>query len=46
VVGDRADRRPLSDLHLEILGLLGVSSITSWGEGDIASTGLPLPIRV
>jgi hypothetical protein len=45
-VGDRTVRKPLSDLHLEILGLLGVSSVTSWGEGELASTGQPLPIRV
>ena len=45
VIGDRADRRPLSDLHLDVLNLLGVP-VTSWGEGSIASTGVPLPIRV
>lgn len=40
-----AERRPLSDLHLEILHLLGLTSITAWGEGEIASTGLGLPIH-
>jgi hypothetical protein len=45
VVGDRANRRPLSDLHLEILHLLGLQAITSWGEGEIASTGQPLPLH-
>lgn len=45
-IGDRTARRPLSDLHVDILQLLGVSSITQWGEGEIASTGQPLPIRV
>jgi hypothetical protein len=45
-ISDRTTRRPMSDLHLEILQLLGVSSITSWGEGEIASTGLGLPLRV
>lgn len=45
VVGDRTLRRPLSDLHLEILHLLGVSSASAWGEGELASTGQTLPIR-
>lgn len=45
-VGDRATRRPLADLHLEILRLLGIDSFTEWGEGAIASTGQPLPLRV
>jgi hypothetical protein len=45
-VGDASQRRPLSDLHLEILHLLGLSSITTWGEGEIQSTGQQLPIRV
>lgn len=44
-VGDRATRRPLSDLHLEILHLLGATSITEWGAGELLSTGLSLPIR-
>lgn len=39
-------RRPMSDLHLEILRLLGVSSITEWGAGEMSSTGEALPIRV
>lgn len=46
VVGDRTQRRPLSDLHLDILRLLGVDSITTWGEGEIQSTGVPVPLRV
>lgn len=45
VVGDRLLRRPLSDLHLEILHLLGVSSIAEWGEGELLSTGQALAIR-
>ena len=44
-VGDRTARRPLSDLHVDIMGLLGVPPVTAWGEGEIASTGQPLPIR-
>ena len=38
-------RRPLADLHVELLNLLGVPGITSWGEGEIASTMQPLSIR-
>jgi hypothetical protein len=38
-------RRPLSDLHLEVLRLLGNTSVTSWGAGEMASTGAPLSIR-
>ena len=45
VIGDRAARRPLSDLHLDILHLLGVSSIAQWGEGESSSTGQSLAIR-
>lgn len=45
VVGDSSQRRPLSDLHLDVLHLLGASSITTWGSGEMASTGQPLAIR-
>lgn len=41
-----ATRRPLSDLHLEILKLLGVTTVTSFGSGACASTTQPLGIRV
>ncbi|MCC6337628.1 MAG: DUF1552 domain-containing protein [Myxococcales bacterium] len=41
-----AAERPLSDLHLELFNLLGVSSITSFGSGECASTGQPVGIRV
>jgi hypothetical protein len=44
-VSDRATRRPLSDLHVDIMGLLGVTPPGPWGEGEIAATGQPLPIR-
>jgi Protein of unknown function (DUF1552) len=44
-IGNAATKRPLSDLHLEILNLTGVPGITSFGEGKCLSTG-PLPIRV
>ena len=39
-------RRPMSDLHVDILNLLGVPDITAWGDEVIASTMQPLPIRV
>ena len=45
VVSDRTVRQPLSNLHLEILHLLGVSTIAEWGEGELLSTGQTLPIR-
>jgi hypothetical protein len=45
-VGDRASRRPLSDLHVDIMGLMGITPPSPWGEGEIAATGQPLPIRV
>ncbi len=45
-VGDRNTRRPMSDLHMEIFALMGIPGITNWGDGIIASTGQPLPIRV
>ena len=38
-------RRPMSDLHVDILNLLGVPGITEWGDEGIASTMQPLPIR-
>lgn len=41
-----ATRRPLSDLHVEIAGLLDVPGLTSFGSGPVASTGQPLGIRV
>ena len=41
-----ATRRPLSDLHLEILKLLGVSNVPSFGSGACASTTQSLGIRV
>ena len=44
VVGDSSQRRPLSDLHLDVLHLLGASSVTSWGSGQMASSGQPLAL--
>ena len=46
VIGDRTVRKPLSDLHLDVLHLLGHSSITEWGAGEILSTGEQLAIRI
>lgn len=37
--------RPLSDLHLELLQLTGVTGVTSFGGGPMASTGQPTGIR-
>jgi hypothetical protein len=45
VVGDSATARPLADLQLELLQLLGVP-LSSWGEGAAASTGVPTGIRL
>lgn len=39
-----AERRPLSDLHMEIMSLLGLS-VTSFGSGVCKNTGQPLGIR-
>lgn len=41
-----AARRPLADLHVDILSLLGLSNMTSFGSGAAASTGQSLGIRV
>ena len=38
--------KPLSDLHLELLQLLGVSGVSSFGSGAVASTGQPTGVRV
>jgi hypothetical protein len=38
-VGDRAAPKPLSNLHVELLQLLGLTSMTSFGGGAMASTG-------
>jgi hypothetical protein len=41
-----AARRPLSDLHVELFGLLGQTSVTSFGSGACRSTGQSLGLRV
>jgi hypothetical protein len=41
-----ATRRPLSDLHMEIFGLLGMTDRTAFGSGECRSTGQALGIKV
>lgn len=38
--------RPISDLHMDVFSLLGVDSVTSFGEGECLSTGQSLGILV
>jgi hypothetical protein len=45
-VGTREARRPLSDLHMEILKLLGVNGVASFGTGECQSTGSSLGLTV
>jgi hypothetical protein len=40
-----AGPRPLSDLHVEIAGLLGLDTLTTFGSGACQSTGQPLGLR-
>jgi hypothetical protein len=42
---DATAKRPLSDLHLEVLRLLNVTSVTSFGSGACLNTAAPLGIR-
>ena len=39
------ERRPLSDLHVEIASLLGLDTLAMFGSGECMSTGRPLGIR-
>ena len=39
-------RRPMSDLHVDIMNLLSVPDVAGWGDEGIASTMQPLPMRV
>jgi hypothetical protein len=39
-------RRPLSDLHMDVFSLLGVSSIPSFGSGVCRNTGQSLGLRI
>lgn len=41
-----ASPRPLSDLHVEIASLLGLTSLPAFGSADCRSTGQPVGIRV
>jgi hypothetical protein len=39
------DRRPLSDLHVELASLLGLETLTTFGSGECRATGQPIGIR-
>ncbi len=41
-IGSKDQRRPLSDLHVDVLKLMGVSSVASFGTGECMSTGASL----
>ena len=43
-IGSAETARPLSDLHMEVFKLMGVDSVTSFGEGECLSTGQSLGI--
>ncbi len=43
-VGVRETRRPLSNLYMEILGLLGVDGVASFGSGECRSSGARLGV--
>jgi hypothetical protein len=45
-IGQTVNPRPLSDLHMEIFSLSGITSVTTFGEGRCLNTGQSLPIRV
>lgn len=45
-VGSPAQPRPLSDLHMDIAGLLGVTSLRSFGATECLSTGKSLGLAV
>lgn len=38
-------RRPLSDLHVDIMRLVGITPPDVWGDGELTSTQQALPIR-
>lgn len=44
-VGSVGTPRKLADLHVDILQLLGLTNMTSFGSENMASTGQPIPIR-
>jgi hypothetical protein len=39
-------RRPMSDLHVDIMRLLGITPPEVWGDAELTSTQQALPIRV
>jgi hypothetical protein len=39
-------RRPMSDLHVDIMRLLGITPPDVWGDAELTSTLQALPIRV
>ena len=39
-------RRPMSDLHVDVMRLLGIDVPDVWGDGVLTSTQQPLPIRL
>ena len=39
-------RKPMSDLHVDIMRLLGIPVPDVWGDGVLTSTQQPLPIRI
>lgn len=41
-VGSPEQARPLSDLHVDVASLLGLTSLTSFGANECLSTGQPL----
>lgn len=45
-IGTAEMARPISDLHMEVFSLLGVDTVTSFGEGECLSTGQALGLRV
>ncbi len=45
-VGSVTDKRPLSDVHMEIFSLLGIAGVNSFGAGRCQNTGRPLGLRV
>jgi hypothetical protein len=45
-VGALENPRPLSDLHVDIASLLGLTSLTSFGADECLSTGQPLGVTV
>lgn len=44
-IGAREQPRPVSDLYMEMLPLLGIDTFTSFGTGECQSTGMPLGLR-